>query len=92
MNIEKSCHNFELCNETLETIKKDFNLPGLIKSPLTQEYLDKNGLLYKYPSGFHANFSTDLCLVKLPDFILGGMNKGFHTGLILVDLQEAFYT
>ena len=22
MNIEKSCHNFELCNATLETIKK----------------------------------------------------------------------
>ena len=67
-------------------------MPGLIKSPLTQEYLDKNFLLYKYQSGFHANFSTGFCLVKLPDFIFGGMNKGFHTGLILVDLQEAFYS
>ena len=24
-----------------------------------QEYLDKNGLLYKYQSGFQVNFSTD---------------------------------
>ena len=33
MNIEKSCHNFELCNATLGTIKKDFCLPGPIRSP-----------------------------------------------------------
>ena len=26
------------------------------------------------------------------DFILRGMDKGFHTGLILVDLQKAFDT
>ena len=53
----------------------------------TQEYLDK--LLYKYQSGFHANSSTDSCLVKLTDFILRGTDKGFHTGMILVDLQKA---
>ena len=53
----------------------------------TQEYLDK--LLYKYQSGFHAIFSTDSCLVQLTDFILRGMDKGFHTGMILVDLQKA---
>ena len=58
----------------------------------TQEYLDKNGLLYKYQSGFRANFSTDSCLVQLTDFILRGMDKGFHTGMILVDLQKAFDT
>ena len=133
MNIEKSCHNFELCNATLETIKnilacldsseapgldeisskflKDgaevlalplYNLVNLsIKQSLfldqckiatlkllfkkcsksdpkncrpisllhieskiiektiqiqTQEYLNKNGLLSKYQSGFRANF------------------------------------
>ena len=42
-----------------------------------------------YQSGFHANFSTDSCLVQLTDFILRGMDKGFHTGMILVDLQKA---
>ena len=56
----------------------------------TQEYLDKNGLLYKYQSGFRANFSTDSCLVQLTDFVLRGMDKGFHNGMILVDLQKAF--
>ena len=58
----------------------------------TQEYLDKNGLLYKYKSGFRANFSTESCLVQLTDFILRGMGKGFHTGMIVIDLQKAFDT
>ena len=57
-----------------------------------QEYLDKNGLLYKYQSSFHANFSTVFCLLQFTDFILRGMDKGFHTGMILTDLQKAFDT
>ena len=58
----------------------------------TQEYLDKNDLLYKYQSGFHANFSMDSCLFQFTNFILRGMDKGFHTGMILVELQKAFDT
>ena len=58
----------------------------------TQEYFDKNGLLYKCQSCFHANFLMDSCLVQLTNFILRGMNKVFHTGMILVDLQKAFCT
>ena len=58
----------------------------------TQEYLDKNDLLYKYQSGFRANFSTDSCLAQLTDFILRRIDKGFHTGMILVDLQKALDT
>ena len=58
----------------------------------TQEYLDKNGLLYKYQSGFCAIFSTNSWLVQLANFILRGMDKGFHTGMILVDLQKVFDT
>ena len=54
-----------------------------------QEYLDKNVLLYKYQSGFCTKFSKDSYLVQLTDFILTGMCKGFHTGVILVDLQKA---
>ena len=34
----------------------------------------------------------DSCLVQLTDFILTEMDKGFHTGVILVDLQKAFDT
>ena len=41
----------------------------------TQEYLDKNGLIYKFQSGFRKNFSTDSCLVQLTDYKIKGMNK-----------------
>ena len=58
----------------------------------TQEYLDKHGLLYKFQSGFRKKFSTDSCLVQLSDFIINGMDKGLHTGMILIDLQKAFDT
>ena len=27
---------------------------------------------------------------QLTDFVLTGMNKGMHTGMILIDLQKAF--
>ena len=58
----------------------------------TQENLDKNGLLYKYQSGFCAKFPTNSCLVQLSDFILRGMAKGFYTGMILVYLRKVFDT
>ena len=34
MNIEKSCHNFELCNVTLETIKKILACLDSSKAPV----------------------------------------------------------
>ena len=46
----------------------------------------------KYQSGFRANFSTDSCLAQLTDFVLRGMDKGIHTGMILIDLHEHFDT
>ena len=51
----------------------------------TQEYL-----LYKFQSGFRKNFSTDSCLAQLSDFIIKNMDKGLHSGMILIDLQKAF--
>ena len=51
-----------------------------------------DGLLYTYQSSFCVNFSTDSCLVQLTDFILREMDKRFHTGMTLVDLQKAFDT
>ena len=58
----------------------------------TQEYLDKNGLIYKFQTGFRKNFSTDSCLAQLTDYIIKGMDKMQHTGMILIDLQKAFDT
>ena len=70
-------------------------IPKLIEKATnieTQEYLDKNGFIYKFQSGFRKSFSADSCLVQLPNYIIKGMEKGKHTGLILADLQKAFDT
>ena len=58
----------------------------------TQSYLDANKILYKYQSGFRANYSTDTCLSMLNDKILSATEKGMLTGMILIDLQKAFDT
>ena len=57
-----------------------------------QEYLDKNGLIYKFQLGFRKIFYTDSCFAQLTDYIAKGMDKGKHTGMILIDLQKAFDT
>ena len=33
----------------------------------TQDYQDRNGLIYKFQSGFRKIFSSDSCLVQLTD-------------------------
>ena len=58
----------------------------------TQEYLDKSGLIYKFQPGFTKMFSKDSCLVHLTDYIIKSMEKGQHTGMILIHLQKAFDT
>ena len=45
-----------------------------------------------YKSGIKKNHSTDLCLSFLSDKILKGFDKGLLTGMILIDLQNAFDT
>ena len=57
-----------------------------------EDYLNKKKIGYIYHSIFRTNHLTDFCLVQLIDFVLAGMDKQMHTGMILVDLQEAFYT
>jgi hypothetical protein len=58
----------------------------------TQNYLDKNNILYKYQSGFRTKHSTDTCLSVLNDKILTGIDNGLLTGMVLIDLQKAFDT
>ena len=41
-----------------------------------------------YQSGFCSNVS--ICLVQLRDYILRAMDKGFYTGMNLVNIQKAF--
>ena len=57
-----------------------------------EDYLNKKKLIHMYQSGFRTNHSTDLCLVRLIDFVATGMDKQMHTGIILVDFQKAFDT
>ena len=55
----------------------------------TQECLNKKWVaLWKYQSALPSNFSFNFCLIKLMSFILRQMDKGYHTDMILIDLQK----
>ena len=58
----------------------------------TQQFLTENEILYRFQSGFRANYSTDFCLSFLNDKIVKGFYRGLLTGMILIDLQKAFDT
>ena len=58
----------------------------------TEHFLETNNILYKHQSGFRPKHSTESCLTHLSDMILEGCDSGFHTGMILIDLQKAFDT
>ena len=58
----------------------------------TQEFLDKNNILYKYQSGFRKHHSTDTCLSYLTDKVKIGFEEGLLTVMVLIDLQKAFDT
>ena len=45
----------------------------------TQEFLDKNNILYKYQSGFRKHHSTDTCLSYLTDKVKIGFEEGLLT-------------
>ena len=58
----------------------------------TQNFLDKNNVIYRYQSGFRKFYSSDSCLSYLNNKITTGFESGLFTGMILVDLQKAFDT
>ena len=58
----------------------------------TQDYLQRNVLLYIYQSSFRANHSTDRCLSRLTDMLLIGAKNGKYAGMIFIDLRKAFDT
>ena len=58
----------------------------------TSTFLNSKNLLYTYQSGFRKKQSTDFCLSYLNDKNLRGFDKGLMTGMILIDLQNAFDT
>ena len=58
----------------------------------TTKFLNDSNIFDKYQSGFRSNHSTDVFLSFLNDKILKGFDNGMYTGMILIDLQEAFDT
>ena len=56
------------------------------------EYVDRENLLYEFPSGFRKNYSTDSCLLYIHDFIRKEMDEEKLCGMVLLDLQKAFDT
>ena len=58
----------------------------------TQNFLDKNRILYSYQSGFRKHYSTDTCLSYLTNKVQTGFEEGLLTGMVLIDLQKAFNT
>ena len=55
-------------------------------------FLSDNNVLYKYQSGFRNFHSTNTCLSYLHDKITKGFDSGLLTGMVLIDLQNAFDT
>ena len=48
--------------------------------------------MYDFQSGFRSGYSTDTALTFLCDKIRLNADKGFYTGVVLIDLQKAFDT
>ena len=57
----------------------------------TSTFLNPKYLLYIYQSGFLKKHSTDFCLSYWNDKILKGFDKDSMTGMVLIDLQRAFW-
>ena len=65
-------------------------IPKVIEKTIydqTQDYLQRNELVYIYQSGFRANYSRDTCLSPLMDMILNSAENRRDTGIILIDIQ-----
>ena len=57
-----------------------------------EDYLVEKKLLFDFQSGFRSNFSADSYLTYLIDYIRTQTSKGLYTGMLMLNLQKAFYT
>ena len=57
-----------------------------------ESYMKSENLIYSFQSGFRSSFSTDTCLTHVTDQIRFRMDRGFYTGMVMIDLQKAFDT
>ena len=56
------------------------------------EFFEKQKALYKFQLRFRKCHFTDFCLSYLIDKISNGFDSGLLTGMISIDLQNAFDT
>jgi len=56
------------------------------------DYLSSRHLSYRHQPGLRRKFSTDACLLHLTDFIRFNIDNANCVGMVLFDLQKAFYT
>ena len=56
------------------------------------QYLERDRFLKADQSGFRALHSSVTCLLKCTDDWYSGMDEGYSTGLISIDLKKAFDT
>ena len=57
-----------------------------------ESYMTSQNLFYDLQSGFRSSYSTVASLTYLTSHIRLQMDKGFHTGMLMIDLQKAFDT
>ena len=48
--------------------------------------------IYDLQSGLRSSYSTHSCLTYLTDYVRFQMDKGFYTGMVMIDLQKAIDT
>ncbi|KAL9978815.1 hypothetical protein ACROYT_G016381 [Oculina patagonica] len=54
------------------------------------KFLNENGLLHSFQSGFRKRFSTETALIRLVDQILFDLDSDKVTGIVFVDYKKAF--
>ena len=47
-------------------------------------------MIYMFQLGFRTNYSTECCLAHLTEFVLTGMDKQTHIGMVIANIQKGF--
>ena len=87
-------HIHKICSKTDPKNYRPISLLPLISKIIekiihdqTQNFLDKNNVIYRHQSGFRKFYSTDSCLSYLNNKITTGFESGLFTGMIFIDFD-----
>ena len=68
-------------------------LPKLLKKHICDhlcEFLEENGLLHRFQSGFRKFHSTETALIRLVDQLLFDLDRNRTSGLVFIEYKKAF--